>query len=303
MNTPSAPIAALDEAVMRATQDLAQRNTPAPDVLFFLGTGVGMLPTALKSPLRLPLGKLDGVPDAWKDVMLHAGAFGKLHAWLIEDAPGPQEHGISETPGEAAWVRGFPCWLAARAGAKLCVHTSAGQALPDTAASGAGAPTTEPPSAGSIAIVRDHLNLSGRTPLLGIGASTLGPLFPDQTTLHHAGLRAAALRRGKKLGVPLSEVVACCAPAPAIETPAERIFWARAGAQVAVQGLATPLLACAHAGLPVLALVAVTDAGTGLQRVGDLVAQADKLAPALEELITSLAPDLAQAAAELADEA
>lgn len=293
-DTRTAPCA-LDAAVAAARADLKKRGIPAPDVFFFLGTGVGMLPTALKSPLRLPLGKLAGVPDAWKDVMLHAGQLGSMSVWLIEDAPGAQEHGISETPGEPAWTRGFPCWLAKQAGARVCVHTSAGQALGE-AQSGA-------PVAGSLALVSDHINLSGRTPLFALGSSTLGPLFPDQTTLHHAGLRHAALRRGKKLGVPIVEAIACCAPAPAIETPAERLFWARAGAQVAAQGLATPLLACAHAGLAVLAVVAVTDSGAGLQRVGDLVAQADKLAPAIEELLTSLAPDLAKVATELADEA
>ncbi|MBI5362737.1 MAG: purine-nucleoside phosphorylase, partial [Planctomycetes bacterium] len=68
--------------------------------------------------------------------------------------------------------------------------------------------------------------------------------------------------------MPLGEGIAACAPFRALETPAERRYWSRAGADVAVQGLATPQHAAAHSGLSVLALVAVTDAGGGMQDVG-----------------------------------
>ena len=60
-----------------------------------------------------------------------------------------------------------------------------------------------------------------------------------------------------------------------------------------------PLLAAAHSGLAMLAIVCVTDAGQGIDDVGAIVQNADKMAPALEDLVASLAPDLAKAANEL----
>lgn len=295
MSTPTAfpPLAgcALDAAVLPAVVSLEQHGLPSPDVLFFLGTGVGMLPAALTSASRLPLARVAGVPTAWRDVMLHSGLFGKTPVWFIEDAAGPPEQGTQAPLDEPPWVRGFPCWLAAAAGAALCVHTAAGLALPTE-----GAPTVKP---GSLALVRDHLNVSGRTPLLGLGESKLGPLFPDTARLHHAGLRAQALRRAHKLGVPLVEAVAACTPGPALDTPAERLWWSRAGADVAVQNLATPYLACAHAGLAMLSIVAVTDTGEGMENMAGIVHEAQKLAPALEELLQALAPDLKAATDEI----
>jgi len=284
-DTTTAP---LDAAVAAALAELDQRSVPHPEALFLLGTGVGMLPASLKSNLRLPLGKLPGTPRAWHDVVLHVGELEGLAVWLVEDAPGPPEQGLHDAPGEAAWERGFPCWLAAAAGAGVCLITAAGHSLPDTSGR-----RVQP---GALAVVRDHINLSGRTPLVGLSGSKLGPLFPDQSQLHDEELRKAALRRGKKLGVPVGEAVAACTPAPALETPAERRFWSKAGAEVAVQGLATPLHACAHAGLGVIVFVAVTDAGDGIQDVAEIVAQADKLSPAIEELATALAADLKKAA-------
>jgi purine-nucleoside phosphorylase len=285
MSAPSG----LDAAVEAACKELEKRAALAPEVLLFLATGAGLLPAKLANPTRVALGKLPGVPEVWHAGVLHAGMLGTAHAWIIEDAPGPASEGALERLGDPPWVAAFPIWLAAACGASVLVHTSAGTALD---APGAGVP-------GTLAVVRDHLNLSGATPLLGLGESKLGPLFPDQTRLHHDGLRKAALRQGKRLGIQIASQIAACTLGPALETPAERSYFARAGAQIAVQSLATPLIAGAHAGLGILALVALTDAGDPAGDVGSIVARAELLSPALDDLIVALSKDLARAAREL----
>jgi purine-nucleoside phosphorylase len=281
----------LDEAVSPAVAALVARKVPRPDALLLYATGLGMMTSRLKKMVRVPLGKIDGVPPPWRDTLLHAGYLDETPVWLIEDAPGPPEHGSHMPFGEAPWVRGYPCWLAAAAGAPVCVHASAGLALERS--------KHKPIAAGSLALVSDHINVSGKTPLIGLGDSKLGPLFPDQSRLHLESLRKTALKRGKKLGVPVVEAVAACTPGPAVETPAERAYWAKAGADIAVQGLATPLLASAHAGLAMLAIVCITDGGEGIADVGAIVRRADEMAPALEDLVVALAPDLHKAANEL----
>jgi hypothetical protein len=105
------PIAAcaLDAAVLPAVADLGQRGVPRPDVLFFLGTGVGLLPADLTAAMRVPLARVSGVPKAWHAVLLHAGLFSGVVAWLIEDAAGPPEQGTQAALDEPPWVRGYPC--------------------------------------------------------------------------------------------------------------------------------------------------------------------------------------------------
>ena len=294
-DSPRSTGCALDTAVASAIRDLEKRGAARPDVLFFLGTGVGMLPASLKSATRVPMGRFAGVPAAWCEVMLHCGTLAGASIWMIEDAAGPQELGTEPPIDEPAWVRGFPCWLAAAAGAALCVHTAAGVALP--------AEGERRVPAGSLALVRDHINVSGRTPLVGLGDSKLGPLFPDTSQLHHAELRTIAARAGRTLGVAVLEAVAACTPGPALETPAERVWWARAGAEVAAQNIATAYLACAHAGLRVLSIVAVTDSGEGIGDMGGIVREAYKLAPALDDLLQAVAPHFREAADELRPEA
>ncbi len=275
---------ALDIAVAAAQAHLAKIGIPAPRALFLLGTGGGLLPLRLRHGSRTSWAALDGVPPAWRRATLHAGELAGAPVWIVEDAPGAPERGALPDAGEAPWVCGFPCWLAAAHGAAVLVHSSAGAAL---------SPELEP---GCLALLSDHLNLSGRTPLLGLAASRLGPLFPDVSHLHHGELREKALRICEALGIPASEAVAACTSGPALETPAERRFFARAGAQVAVQGLEGPLLAAAHAGLAALAVVCVTDRGEGPVDLAAIVAAAEAMAPGLEELLVRLAPEIARAA-------
>jgi hypothetical protein len=78
---------------------------------------------------------------------------------------------------------------------------------------------------------------------------------------------------------------------------------ARLGADVAVPNLAAPLLAAGHAGLAVLALVAVTDGGAGPTDVKRVVEAAGALQPALEDLVLALVPELETTADALAAEA
>jgi purine-nucleoside phosphorylase len=281
----------LDASVAAAGRALAARSIAEVDALLLLGTGLGLLPGALRGGTRLPLSRLEGVPAAWRGLVLHAGELGPARVLALEGAPGREDEGTSAPElDEAPWVRGWPCWLAASLGAGVLVSTSAGVALPAE-----GAP---PVAAGSLVVASDHMNLSGRSPLVGLGSSTLGPLFPDQSALHEASLRARALELAREKGIALSEAVVACTLGPALETPAERRFLARAGAQVAVQELADPLLAAAHAGLAALVLVCVVDAGEGSADLGALVRRADRLAPALEELVVGLGPDLARVAEE-----
>lgn len=298
---PPGPSLSLDVAVRSAASALGDSELAAraaPQALILLATGMGLFPERLEGRRSLHLGSIEGVPAPWNAATLVAGRLGSLEVWLLEDVSTDPtlrrsaDAGDGERTGTDAWRIAFPVWLAAACGAQICVHTSAGASL----ANG----TEEPPlPPGAFGIVRDHLNLSGSTPLVGLGESTLGPMFPDLTQLHHEGLRLAALQAARDQGFEAAEVVAGCTAGPALETPAERRMLARAGAEVAVQGLAPPLLAAAHAGIAMLAIVVIAESGDGPLRLRDVVARAGASEAALEDLLVALAEELARTATDL----
>ncbi len=283
------PPATLDSNVDAALAALQAQAFPAPKILYLLGTGLGTLPGALGGEREISLGELPGVPPAWSEAQLLAGELGGARAWLLEDAPGLLESGEGEASAQP-WHRAYPIWLAAAAGATVCVITAAGGSL-----------TADLPC-GELVVLEDHLNLSGATPLEGLGETRLGPLFPDQSKVHHQGLRALALEHARAQGVALSERVCACVSGPALVTPAERRWIASSGGEVFVQGLADPLLACAHSGLVALVLVAVTDNGDEPLRIANLVTRSEACAPALDEVLARLSGSLAEVAHELEEE-
>ena len=277
----------LDVAVRDARRGLDHESFAPPATLVLLGTGLGLLPERLSGARDLALGGLPSVPPRWHGARLWSGDLGGHPVWLLDD--------LSTDPTPAAgpaWESAFPVWLAAAAGARLCLHTSAGSGLDPEG----------PHAAGTFALARDHINLSGASPLVGLGESTLGPLFPDLSRLHHPELLHAAQGRATDLGLEAHPAVVACTAGPALETPAERRYLARAGADVAVQGLAAPLLAAAHAGLRALTVIAIAERGPGPTRLRDVVAAAGAAEAALEDLLLSLAPDLDRAARDAAED-
>lgn len=276
----------LDETIARTQDALASRRPPRPDVLLLLATGTGLLPTRLESAGGLPLAELDGVPQAWVHHYLHWGRVAELCVWMLED---PRDEPLEQSSGapQPAWVEAFPCWLAANAGASSLILVAAGSALE--------VQDRESLTPGQLALLTDHINLSGSTPLLGLGNSHLGPMFPDQTRLHDLRLRALARSAAKTLGLDAREAVAACTAGPSLDTPAERRFHARAGADVAVQGLAPPLLAAAHAGLRVLAVVVVTDAGDEPVNLSSILEVVQRTAAPLEDLLLLIARGVPEA--------
>ncbi len=268
----------LDAACQSAREALVAHGVPAPDAIFLLGTGVGILPGRLKAGGRMPLARAKGAPRIWGEALLHWGDFHGLSVWLLDDAP------LELEPSDPTWARPFPIWLAAASGASAMIHTSAGTALDVE-----GEKMLEP---GSLALVTDHVNLSGGTPLIGLAESHLGPMFPDQTRLHDSFLRRSALQACTKLGIEAREAIVACTVGPTLDTPAERRFFARVGAHVAVQDLAPTLIAAAHAGLGTLEISVITARASDAVDVAQIAAVSQAIAPALDDLLWQLAADV-----------
>jgi purine-nucleoside phosphorylase len=131
---------------------------------------------------------------------------------------------------------------------------------------------------GSIMVVEDQLNLTGRSPLTG-------PAPVDMVDAYSPRLRALALATPPPAGdlVAPRPGVYAQVPGPQFETPAEIAFLRRAGADVVGMSMALETIAARHDGAEVLGLALVTNpaaaAGTpteiaGIAEVGRVAAPA-----------------------------
>lgn len=63
----------------------------------------------------------------------------------------------------------------------------------------------------SVYIIKDHINVSGKNPLIGPNDDSLGTRFPDMSVLYDEVLREAAIECVKKFGEPYS-IATCLVP-------------------------------------------------------------------------------------------
>ena len=116
---------------------------------------------------------------------------------------------------------------------------------------------------GTLMVISDHLNLTGRSPLLGPNADEIGPRFTDLTDVwaprHRAALHAAAAAEG----IELAEGIYAGLLGPTYETPAEVRMLRTMGADAVGMSTVLEAIAARWAGLEVCGVSLVTNAGAG----------------------------------------
>lgn len=130
-----------------------------------------------------------------------------------------------------------------------------------TNATGAIDPAIPP---GSLVVVRDHINVQGANPLVGVWGRWRPPLFPDMTDAYDRALRQAALDHARAVGFSVFEGVYAGVLGPSFETPAEIELLRRAGATVVGMSTVQEVIAARHLGMRVLVLSLATNPAAGV---------------------------------------
>ena len=151
-------------------------------------------------------------------------------------------------------------------------------------------------STGDIMLIRDHINLTGANPLVGINEERWGPRFPDMTSAYAPTLRTLALAEAQVGRIAVQQGVYVGLKGPSLETPAEMRFLRTIGADAVGFSTVTETIAAVHGGMRVLGLSIITNVCTpdsaAPADVGSIIDVARSTAPALGRLIGTLIPRL-----------
>ncbi len=183
----------------------------------------------------------------------------------------------------------FPVRLAAQLGARVLILTNATGALGGER------------RAGDLALVRDHLNLTGLNPLRGQLPPEWGPRFPDLSAAYDRRLAGLARRVAGEQGLELGEAVYAGLLGPSYETPAEVRMLRQLGGDVAGMSTVLEVIAARHMGVACLCLSLVTNAAPGLGEGpldhAEVLAAAAAGAERLQRLLTAIleSPELLEA--------
>ena len=260
-----------------------ERTPLVPEVGIVLGSGLGGLADDLEDAVAIPFDALPGWPAATAP-----GHQGRLLLGRLGSRPVVMLQGRFHLyEGNDAGLVVQPVLLFHALGARIVVLTNAAGGLD---------PSFGP---GALMVMRDHINLTGRSPLMGPNADELGPRFPDLTDAWSPRLRAALHAAGAAEGVGLEEGVYVGLTGPTYETPAEVRMLAGLGGHAVGMSTVLECVAARWVGLEVCGVSLVTNAGAGYtgsplthEEVLEAGAEAGpRLARVLRRFLTDLTAD------------
>ena len=274
----------LRERIAEAVGERRAEGVGTPEVGVILGTGLGPLADKIQADVVVPYDKIPHFPVS--TVESHAGELhlGQLGGRTVAAMKGRVHYYEGYTMRQVA----FPVRVLKALGCRTLMITSA-----------VGAMNADMP-AGTIVIVKDHINLMGDNPLIGENDDALGPRFPDMSEPYARTLLALAERVALDLKQPLPRAVMAALSGPMLETAAEYRFLRGIGADIVGMSMVPETIAAVHGGQRVMALGVVTDAclpdhlePLSVEKVLEV---AGRTAPALVRLVTEIVRRLGEAA-------
>jgi purine-nucleoside phosphorylase len=262
------------EAAVRARTDLV------PRLALVLGSGLGGLAAAIEDPVSIPFAELPGWPAASAP-----GHQGRLLLGRLEGVPVACLQGrLHMYEGLSALQVVEPVLLTHRLGAGTVLLTNAAGGVNHAF------------GAGTLMLLSDHLNLTGRTPLLGPNDDAVGPRFLDLSHVYDLDLRGRLRVAAEAAGVSLQAGVYAGLLGPTYETPAEVRMLRVLGADAVGMSTVMEAIAARWVGMRVAAVSLITNPGAGISATPlsheEVLAAADEAGPRLARLIRGFVRDL-----------
>lgn len=225
----------------------ARVGDKSPVAGVILGSGLGGLAQRITHPIAVPFAEVPGFPTA--TVAGHAGQLisGFLAGRRIVALAGR----FHLYEGHDAALAGFPVRVLNALGAPVLFVSNAAGGIRRSF------------RAGDLMLIRDHLNLMFRNPL--IGAPEPGDeRFPDMSAPYDHELCDRVRDHAAALGIPLQEGVYCGLLGPTYETPAEVRMLATLGADAVGMSTVPEVLVARALGMRVVGMSCITNLASGI---------------------------------------
>lgn len=240
------------------------------DTALILGSGLDGLSAAIENPMFINYADIPDFPQT--TVAGHKGRFaiGKIgsHSVICMEGRFHLYEGIAPQLISEVIVL-FAAW-----GVEQLIITNAAGSLDKNM------------PAGSLMLLKDHINFSGRNPLIGPHDE---PYFPDMSDAYDKQIRNKVKALAQKMCIDLFEGVYIMVMGPNYETPSEVKLFRMFGADAVGMSTVPEVIAAVHKNIKVLAFSVISNLGTGLsdevQNHQDVLQQVEKSSKKLEQLL------------------
>lgn len=262
--------------IEKAVSMIRTHTSTETPIAIILGTGLGKLAETIKTEVVIPYSEIPGFPVS--TVESHKGKLiiGKLG-----------EKSVIAMQGRFHYYEGysmqqitFPVRVMKFLGAStLLVSNAAGGLNPIF-------------QAGDIMLMRDHINLLGNNPLIGLNDGGLGPRFPDMSEPYSRSLIGLAEQVALRERIPVKKGVYIALSGPCLETAAEYRFLRLIGADAVGMSTVPEVIVAVHMSLRVLGFSVITDEcfpdALKPADIHEIIKTAEKAEPKLMTLMTKV---------------
>ncbi len=222
--------------------------TEKPTIGLVLGSGLGVLADEIEQPVVIPYSEIPGFTQS--TVVGHKGqlVIGKLEGKQVVAMQGRfhyyEGHGLDAVT--------FPIRVMKMIGVETMVVTNAAGGI------------NESYRAGDLMLIKDHLNLTFRNPLIGPNDDKLGPRFPDMSEAYSKALRDLAKSVAQEQGITLQEGVYAGLLGPSYETPAEIRMLRVLGGDAVGMSTVPEVIVARHMNMQVLGISCISNMAAGI---------------------------------------
>lgn len=220
-----------------------------PEIGIILGSGLGPLADHIQDALYIPFEEVPYMKTA--TASSHVGRFvcgtlsgknviamqGRLHGYEVNEA----------------WEVAYPVWLMHLLGVKILITTNAAGAI------------NESYQVGDFCLMQDHINLTGRNPIVGTDPDGLAPRFVPMKDAYDPALRQVAKNVADDLSISIQEGIYLGLLGPSFETPAEIRAFRVLGADTVAMSVVEEVIAARHVGIKVLGISLVSNMACGIE--------------------------------------
>ena len=145
---------------------------------------------------------------------------------------------------------------------------------------------------GDIMVIKDHIKMTGASPLCGPNDDSFGPRFFDMGNAYSKEMRAVARECAKRHDIKVHEGVYFFFTGPQYETPAEIRAARILGGDAVGMSTVTEVLTASHCGIPVLGFSMISNMAAGILdqplTSEEVIEIAEKAGPAFAEYLADV---------------
>lgn len=234
--------------IKEAAEFIKSRSKVIPKVGLILGSGLGVLADHIEEAVTIEYRDIPHFPESTVE-----GHAGELVIGTVQGTPVILMKGrFHMYEGYGPELTAFPVRVIKELGVQTLLVTNAA----------GGVNTSFKP--GDLMLITDHINLTGRNPLMGPNDNELGPRFPDMSEAYSRRLREIAKRAASSKNVPLQEGVYVGLLGPSYETPAEIRMLRTLGGDAVGMSTVSEVIVARHAGVEVLGISCISNMASGI---------------------------------------